>query len=277
MKLRYRTVFISDTHLGSKSAQARDLTRFLRCIDCDTLYLVGDIIDFWRLRRKRYWPAEHSEALQQILSKVREGVRVIYIPGNHDEAARDYFGLMFGGVIVQPHAEHLTADGRRLLITHGDQYDLVIKHSRMLALVGSAAYERLIAVNRWYNKFRVWRGKPYWSLSQYLKHKVKSACTHISRFEDALVGEARRRKMDGVVCGHIHKAEQTIVRHSTQEATVEYHNCGDWVESCTAIVEHEDGRMQVIEALPAIAELVRRQRAEVDAPVESPAMATSSH
>jgi UDP-2,3-diacylglucosamine pyrophosphatase LpxH len=261
MKLRYRTVFISDVHLGSKVCQARDLVRFLRCIDCETLFLVGDIIDFWRLSKKGYWPPEHNEALQQILAKVREGTRVIYVPGNHDEAARQYFGLAFGGVVVLPHAEHVTRDGRRLLVTHGDQYDLVIRHSRMLALAGSAAYEWLIAVNRIYNKIRVWRGKPYWSLSQYLKHKVKSACTHISRFEEALVREARRGGMHGVVCGHIHKAEMMSLDAALagEFASVAYYNCGDWVESCTAVVEHADGRMQVVEALPAIAELVRRE------------------
>jgi len=258
MKLRYRTVFISDTHLGSRSCQARDLVRFLRCIECQSMYLVGDIIDFWRLRKGWPWTAEHSDAMQLILGKVREGTRVHYVPGNHDEAAREYFGLEFGGVMVMPHAEHRTADGRRLLVTHGDQYDLVVKHSRMLALAGSTAYEWLIAINRLYNRFRVWRGKPYWSLSRYLKHKVKSACTHISRFEEALVREARSRGMHGVVCGHIHKAEMSICADSD----IEYFNCGDWVESCTAVVEHFDGRMQVIEALPAIAELVKSLRDE---------------
>jgi UDP-2,3-diacylglucosamine pyrophosphatase LpxH len=267
MKLRYRTVFISDAHLGSRGCQARDLVRFLRCIECETLFLVGDIIDFWRLRKKGYWPSEHNDALQQIFAKVREGTRVIYIPGNHDEAARQYFGLVFGGVLVLPHAEHHTVDGRRLLVTHGDQYDLVIRHSRMLALAGSAAYEWLIAVNRLYNRIRVWRGKPYWSLSQYLKHKVKSACTHISRFEEALVREARRGGMHGVVCGHIHKAEQTTFNDPAddQHVEIDYYNCGDWVESCSAVVEEFDGRMHVIEALPAIAELVRRERETIAA------------
>ena len=272
MKLRYRTVFISDTHLGSRSCQARDLVRFLRCIECETLYLVGDIIDFWRLRKRGHWPSEHNDVVQQILSKVRAGVHVVYVPGNHDEAARQYCGLVFGGVVVLPDAEHVTADGRRLLITHGDQHDLVVRHSRMLALVGSAAYEWLIAVNRLYNKFRLWRGKPYWSLSRYLKHKVKSACTHISRFEEALVREATSRGVHGVVCGHIHKAEEA----RCADSAIEYFNCGDWVESCTAIVEHFDGRMQVIEALPAIAELVKTQRdaAAVPAAIE-PAHGTS--
>jgi UDP-2,3-diacylglucosamine pyrophosphatase LpxH len=256
MKLHYRTIFISDTHLGSKGGQARDLSRFLKFIDCETLYLVGDIIDLWRLRSRWYWPAEHNDVVQHILKMAREGTRVIYIPGNHDEAARQYFGLAFGGVEVVPHCEHCTEDGRRLLVTHGDQYDLVVKHSRMLALVGSRAYEWLIAINRIYNKVRTWRGKPYWSLSKYLKHKVKSACTFISRFEEALIREARRRHVHGVVCGHIHKAEM----RTCIESGIEYYNCGDWVESCTAVVEHPGGRMEVIEALPAIAEFVKRQR-----------------
>jgi UDP-2,3-diacylglucosamine pyrophosphatase LpxH len=258
MRMRYRTVFISDTHLGSKGCQARDLVRFLRCVECETLYLVGDIIDFWRLRNRAYWPSEHNDVLQRVLLMVKEGTRVVYVPGNHDEAARQYLHLDVGGVRLLPQAEHRTADGRRLLVTHGDQYDLVVKHSRVLALAGSKAYEWLITINRFYNMTRRWRGKSYWSLSKYLKHKVKSACTYISRFEEALVREASQRRMHGVVCGHIHKAEMNRCGVSN----IEYYNCGDWVESCTAVVEHESGRMEVIEALVAIAEFVRQQRPE---------------
>jgi len=260
MKLNYRTVFLSDLHLGSKGCQARDLARFLRCIKCDTLYLVGDVIDLWRLRNRWFWPAEHNEVLQLILGLVKDGTRVIYIPGNHDEAARQYYDLEFGGVLIRPHDVHRTLDGRDLLITHGDQYDLVIKHSRLLSLAGAAAYEWLIALNRFYNMTRRWRGKPYWSFSKFVKHKVKSACTFISRFEEALVRETRQRGLHGVVCGHIHKAEHRIVAEG-----IEYFNCGDWVESCTAVVEHLDGHVQVIEGLPAIAELVRHQREAAEA------------
>jgi UDP-2,3-diacylglucosamine pyrophosphatase LpxH len=252
-KMRFRTVWISDVHLGSRGSQARDLIRFLKFIECETLYLVGDIIDFWRLKGRGFWPAEHNEVVQRILTMVGEGTRVVYVPGNHDEVAREYLNLEFGGVRILPHTIHETADGRRLLITHGDQFDLVVKHSRLLALLGGAAYEWLIVLNRWYNAVRRWRGKPYWSLSRYMKDRVKSACTFISRFEDALAHEARAQNLCGVVCGHIHKAEYR--RHE-----IEYFNCGDWVESCTAVVEHDDGRMEVIEALPTIAEFVRQSR-----------------
>lgn len=254
-KLRYRTVWISDVHLGSRGCQARDVARFLRRIECETLYLVGDIVDLWRMRGRTYWPVEHNEVINCVLEIVKSGTRVIFLPGNHDEAARQYLGIEIGGVQVQEDAIHETADGRRLLVIHGDQFDLVVKHSRLLSLVGSTTYEWLIHINRWYNHARRAMGLNYQSLSQWAKLKVKRACTFISRFEEALITEARRRELDGVVCGHIHKAECTEL----DDGCV-YYNCGDWIESCTAVVEHFDGSMQVIEALPAIAELVRSQR-----------------
>jgi UDP-2,3-diacylglucosamine pyrophosphatase LpxH len=258
-RMRFRTVWISDVHLGSRGSQARDLIRFLKFVECDTLYLVGDIIDFWRLKGRGFWPPEHGEVIQRILAMVRQGVRVIYVPGNHDEAVRQYLHLVFGGVHILPQAIHETVDGRRLLVIHGDEFDMVVKHSKLLSLVGSTAYEWLIVLNRWYNLQRRWRGKSYWSLSRYIKDRVKSACTFVSNFEQALAYEARQQQLCGVVCGHIHKAEYR--RHD-----IEYFNCGDWVESCTAVVEHDDGRMEVIEALPAIAEFVRQTR-----PMESTA------
>ena len=255
MRLRYRTVFISDTHLGSRGAQARDLIRFLRCIDCETLYLVGDIVDLWRIKNRPYWPVEHNEVIQQILKLVEQGTDVRFVPGNHDEAAREYCGLEFGGVRVMYHAVHETLDGRRLLVTHGDHYDLVVTHSPLVARLGSASYEALIVLNRWFNALRRRCGMSYWSLAQFLKLKVKSACTYVSRFEEALMAETRRRGLDGVVCGHIHKAE----RREEADGLV-YLNCGDWIESCTAVVEHVNGRLEVIEALPAIAAMVKRER-----------------
>lgn len=260
-KMQYRSLWISDVHLGSRGCQARDLNRFLKFVQCDYLYLVGDIIDFWRLKGRGFWPPEHGETIQRILAMVREGTRVVYVPGNHDEVARQYLNVEIAGVSVQPHAIHTTTDGRMLLVTHGDQFDMVVKHSRLLALAGSTAYEWLIVLNRWYNLQRKWRGKPYWSLSRYLKDRVKSACTFVSRFEEALAYEAQQMGLCGVVCGHIHKAD-----HRHRE--IEYFNCGDWVESCTAVVEQVDGRMEVIEALPAIAEFVRQSRtAESATPV----------
>jgi len=253
LSLHYRTVWISDVHLGSRGCQAREVLRFLNCIRCDTLYLVGDIIDLWRLRSRWYWPPEHAEVIQRILHMARNGCEVFYIPGNHDEAARQYLNLNFAGVRIVPHAIHETARGRRFLVTHGDQYDLVVKHSRLLAVLGSAAYEWLIRLNRVYNAIRRWRGKPYWSLAQYIKLRVKSACKFVSNFEEALVNEARARGLCGVVCGHIHRPEVKL-------DSILYFNCGDWIENCTAVVEHHDGTLDVIEALPAIAAMVKSQR-----------------
>jgi UDP-2,3-diacylglucosamine pyrophosphatase LpxH len=273
MKLRYRTVFLSDTHLGSRGSQARDLVRFLRCIECERLYLVGDIVDLWRMKNRTFWPSEHNDAVQQVLKIVKSGVDVLFIPGNHDEAARQYCGLRFGGVRVEHDAVHHAADGRTFLVTHGDQFDLVVKHSHLLSLLGSAAYEWLIRVNRVYNGARRMLGYDYWSLAQYVKLKVKSACMFVSRFEEMLANEARRRGMDGVICGHIHKAE------ARRHGNIAYYNCGDWTESCTAVVEHFDGSIEVIEALPAIAEMVKRQAALAhlpDAGADEPAAAASA-
>lgn len=258
--LRYRTVFISDTHLGSRGAQARDLSRFLRCLSCERLYLVGDVVDLWRMRSRVYWPVEHHEVLQHLLRLIHEGTEVIYVPGNHDEAVRGYRGARLGGVRIEDQVVHETADHRRFLVIHGDQFDMVVRHSRLVSMAGSAAYEWLIRLNRVYNAVRRWRGKPYWSLAQYVKSRVKSACTYVSRFEEALTQEARRRGLHGVICGHIHKPEQRV-----KDGFV-YHNCGDWIESCTAVVEDFDGSLHTIEALPAIAEMVKRQRAGQMAP-----------
>ncbi|HMN97346.1 MAG TPA: UDP-2,3-diacylglucosamine diphosphatase [Phycisphaerales bacterium] len=246
MHLACRTAFISDTHLGSRGCRAQELARFLKLLRCERIYLVGDIIDMWRLRSRWYWPAEHNEVVRRILKIAKRGTEVIFVPGNHDEAARQFHHLEFGGVKLMPRAIHETADGRRFLVTHGDQYDLVVRHHPVLSGLGSAAYEVLIGINRVYNGGRRLIGLPYWSLSQYLKLKVKSACTFISRFEQTLIEEATRQRLDGVVCGHIHKAE---IREGLRPA---YYNCGDWIESCTALVEHHDGRMELVAALPLL-------------------------
>lgn len=216
----FRTIWISDTHLGSRGAQAGRLSAFLKAVECERLYLVGDFIDFWRLKSRPYWPATHNDVLRRLLKMTRRGTQIIIVPGNHDEALRLYHGADFGGFLIHPHAIHVTADGRRLLVTHGDQYDMVVKHSRLLSLAGSAAYEWLLIINRFYNRYRHWRGQPYWSLSQYLKLKVKSACTYVSRYQETLEDEARRRGLAGVICGHIHKPE--IMR-----GEIDYYNCGD--------------------------------------------------
>lgn len=248
-RLEYRAIFISDTHLGSKGCRARELSDFLKHVRCEKLYLVGDIIDMWRLRQRWHWPAEHNDVARKILKMAKHATEVIYIPGNHDEHARDYIGLAFGDVQIASHAEHITADGRRLYVTHGDQFDMVVKHHRVLSMLGARAYDWLIGVNRAYNALRRLMGLNYWSLSRYIKLKVKSACTFIAHFEQALMEEARRKGYDAVVCGHIHKPE------IDRSGPVEYYNCGDWIEHCTALVEHDDGTLQIIDALALVEQL----------------------
>lgn len=248
MKARYRTLFISDCHLGSSGAKAEELSRFLKQVECDTVYLVGDVIDMWRLRQRWYWPDAHNSVMRRLLKMSHKGTTIVYVPGNHDEAARPFCGLSFGGMQMAKEAVHLTADGRRLLVTHGDQFDLVVRNSRLLALAGTVGYEMLLKINGVYNFARRICGLPYDSLSQAIKARVKSACNFISNFEQALVAEARAGGFDGVVCGHIHKAEQRMI------GTLEYLNCGDWVESCTALVEHDDGRIELLDGLAFLAE-----------------------
>ena len=239
--LSVRTVWISDLHLGTPGCQAKALLDFLRDVECETLYLVGDIIDGWQLRRSWYWPQAHNDVVQKLLRKARKGTRVIFIPGNHDEFARKYLTHNFGGVDVMEEAMHVTADGKRLWITHGDLYDGVIQCARWLAIMGDLAYEFTLKVNRWFNRVRAKCGLPYWSLSRYLKHKVKRAVSYINEFENAVAREAKKRGAHGVVCGHIHHAEIREIDG------VLYCNDGDWVESLTALVEHFDGRLEIID------------------------------
>lgn len=239
MRFAFRTIWISDIHLGSRGCQAVELCRFLDRVSCERLYLVGDIIDFWRLRGRPYWPQPHNDALQRLLALHQRGAEIIFIPGNHDEAARQYIGLEIGGVRILRHAEHPLADGRRLLVTHGDEYDLVVRHSRLISLLGSTAYEWLIVLNRWYNHLRAACGLSRSSFSQTVKMKVKSACRFISAFEETLLGEANRRGLQGVICGHIHKP-------AAIDGPAAYYNCGDWIEHCSALVELQDGRIELI-------------------------------
>ncbi|MEM1206351.1 MAG: UDP-2,3-diacylglucosamine diphosphatase [Acidobacteriota bacterium] len=241
--LRCRTAFISDTHLGFASARPRDLVANLRRLECEKLYLVGDIIDMWQVRRRWRWCDHCDEAVSLLLGMAQNDTDVVFVPGNHDDAARRYLGLTVGGARILGRDIHGTADGRRLLVTHGDQYDLVVKHSKLLCMLGNVAYDGLIRLNRAYNVGRRMLGLSYWSLSHFVKLKVKSACTFISRFEETLAQEARRLDLDGVVCGHIHKAE---VR---ELAGVGYYNCGDWVESCTLLVERFDGSLEIVDGL----------------------------
>ena len=237
----YRTIWISDTHLGTPGAQAGALLHFLKYTRSETLYLVGDIVDGWQLKKRFYWPQEHNDVIQKLLRKARHGTRVVYIPGNHDEAARHYIGFNFGEVAIKDDEVHKTADGKRLWVVHGDLFDNVIQHARWLAYLGDRAYVLLLKLNRLVNGIRTALNMPYWSLSQYLKHRVKSAVSFISAFERAMINEARRRNCDGVVCGHIHKPEMREVYGLL------YANDGDWVESLSALVEHHDGRLELID------------------------------
>ncbi|WP_419729958.1 UDP-2,3-diacylglucosamine diphosphatase [Lichenicola sp.] len=239
----YRTVFISDVHLGTRGSRADFLVDFLSQIACDKLYLVGDIIDGWRLRKSWYWDAHHDAVLQLILEMVRNGTEVTYIPGNHDEIFRKWLPmrLEIAGIRLCQDAIHETADGRRLLVMHGDEFDSVVRYARFLALLGDRAYSASLVINRGFNLVRRRLGLPYRSLSAWLKRQVKGAVMAIDRFEQALAAEARRRGVDGVVCGHIHHAEMRDI------GDVLYINDGDWVESCTALVEHDGGRLELID------------------------------
>jgi UDP-2,3-diacylglucosamine pyrophosphatase LpxH len=248
-RLRVRAVWISDIHLGTPGCQAHALLDFLRDVECQTLYLVGDIVDGWQLRRQWYWPQAHNDVVQKLLRKARKGTKVVFVPGNHDEFARRYFGNNFGGIEVVEDAMHLTADGRRLWITHGDHFDGVIQCAKWLAYVGDSAYEFVLKLNGWFNSARARLGLPYWSLSKYLKLKVKRAVSYVSEFEAAVAREAARRGADGVVCGHIHHAEMREIDG------ILYCNDGDWVESLTALVEHNDGRLEILDM--SAARLVR--------------------
>jgi UDP-2,3-diacylglucosamine pyrophosphatase LpxH len=251
---RYRSLFLSDVHLGTKGCQADLLLDFLRYHEADTIYLVGDIVDGWRLRAGWYWPQTHNDVVQKLLRKGRKGARIVYLPGNHDEFLRDYYGNHFGGIEVMETAIHEAADGRRYLVIHGDVFDVVVRHAKWLAFLGDGAYTSALGINTYLNWVRRKLGFPYWSLSQWAKLKVKNAVNFIGRFEEAVATEARRHKVDGVICGHIH--------HATMHGNfgVDYINCGDWVESCTAVVEHEDGRFELID-------WARTTRARVNAPL----------
>lgn len=238
---RLRAVFISDVHLGTPGCQAKALLAFLKAHPSDKLYLIGDIIDGWQLRRKWYWPQSHNDVVQKILRRARKGCKVIFVPGNHDEFARHFVGHKFGGVDVVEDAVHTTADGRKLWIIHGDHFDGVIQYAKWLAYLGDNLYELTLRLNTHLNSWRARLGLPYWSLSQYLKHRVKSALNYVLQFEGAVAAEARKRGLDGVVCGHIHRAEMRDIGGTL------YCNDGDWVESLTGIVEHPDGRLEIVQ------------------------------
>jgi UDP-2,3-diacylglucosamine pyrophosphatase LpxH len=255
----FRSLFISDVHLGTRGCQAERLLDFLRYHDADAIYLVGDIVDGWQLRSNWYWPQTHNDVVQKLLRKGRKGAHLIYVPGNHDEFLRGYYGTHFGGIEVVESIIHVAPDGRRYLVIHGDLYDLVVTQARWLALLGDKAYEFAIVVNRLFNGLRRRLGFPYWSLSQWAKLKVKNAVNYIGDFEKTLVAEAQRHGVDGVICGHIHKAA------IHDDFGIRYINCGDWVESCTAIAEHADGRFEIITWTPDTYEAEPAEPAESEA------------
>ncbi len=238
---RYRTLWISDLHLGTPGCQAKALLDFLKHTECETLFLVGDIIDGWQLRRQWYWPQAHNDVIQKLLRKARRGTRVIFVPGNHDEFARKYINHTFGGVEVAEEWVHETADGRKLWVIHGDLFDAVIQCAKWLAYLGDTLYEFTLKLNRHLNSMRARMGLPYWSLSKYLKLKVKRAVSYVGDFEFAVAREARKRGLQGVVCGHIHHAEMRDIDG------ILYCNDGDWVESLTALAEHADGRLEILQ------------------------------
>jgi UDP-2,3-diacylglucosamine pyrophosphatase LpxH len=238
--MHYRAVFISDLHLGTPGCQAEALLDFLKSHTSDTLYLVGDIVDGWQLRRKWYWPQAHNDVVQKLLRRVRKGSRVVYIPGNHDEFARDFVEHHFGGIEVLEEASHTLLDGRKLWLIHGDYFDAVVQYAKWLAYVGDSLYELTLRLNRHFNRVRAKLGMRYWSLSAYLKGKVKKALNFVTDFENAVANEALKRGYQGVVCGHIHRAEIRMING------VLYCNDGDWVESRSALVEHMDGHLELI-------------------------------
>ena len=259
-KRKVSAIFVSDLHLGTRSSQDQRFLDFLRAYDAKTLYLVGDLIDGWRLKRSGwYWPQGHNDVLQKLLRKARKGTKIIYIPGNHDEFLRNFLGLKFGGVKVVDRVVHTTVDGRRFLVLHGDQFDLVVRHAVWLASVGDVLYDVALWLNRQVNGIRRRLGFTYWSLSAWAKHRVKQAVNYMGRFEEVLVAEARREGVDGIVCGHIHHA---AIEHYDG---VTYLNSGDWVESCTALVEMPDGAMRILRWPHAIADAAPEWRLPVEA------------
>jgi UDP-2,3-diacylglucosamine pyrophosphatase LpxH len=237
---QFRALFLSDIHLGSRGCQANLLLDFMRFHDAQTIYLVGDIVDGWRLRKRWHWPQAHNDVVQKLLRKGRKGSRIVYLPGNHDEFLRDYLGMQMGGIEIVDSVIHEAADGKRYLVVHGDQYDVVVRHARWLAFLGDWAYNLALWTNIYVNLVRRRLGFDYWSLSAWAKNKVKNAVSFIGRYEETLSHEAGKARVDGVICGHIH--------HATMQdmGGVRYINTGDWVESCTAIGENEDGSFELI-------------------------------
>ena len=239
--VQVRSIFLSDIHLGTRACQADRLIEFLRSYTAQNVFLIGDIVDFWAMRRSIVWTPAQNTVVQKILRRARRGERVVFIPGNHDEALRDYLGIAFGDIEVVGEYVHQLADGRQFLLLHGDQFDQITRHHRWIAVLGDVMYDVLVRLNSTVAFIRRRFGMAcYWSLAGYAKRRVKSALQFIFDFEDAALHAARQRGLDGIICGHIHSA---VIREADG---LSYVNCGDWVDSCTAIVEHLDGRLELI-------------------------------
>lgn len=240
---RYRTIWLSDLHLGTHGCEAGALLDFLAQATAERIYLVGDIVDLWRLRVRTYWPQAHDDVVAHFLRLARDGTEVLYLPGNHDDALRGRIGARFGNVAVVDDLIHTTADGRRFLVMHGDQLDVVSQNANWLWHIGARVYAGLQRVNQFLNKAMFGAGRRRLRISGYLKHSLKRSVNLIGRYESRLVREARRHGVDGIICGHIHLAELRNVEDIT------YCNSGDWVESCTALVEHHDGTLEIVEGV----------------------------
>jgi UDP-2,3-diacylglucosamine pyrophosphatase LpxH len=241
MDTTFKTIWLSDVHLGSRACRVQLLLDFLRHTRCDTLYLAGDIIDLESLRKSFFWPPSHTEVLRVLLKRSQEGTRIVYIPGNHDDEMRALVGTRFGNIEVLGRSIHTTAAGRRLLVLHGDEFDAVIKHGFLSAFIGSVAYRSLLSLNRFVHWLHEVSGRPYWSLAQHVKTRIGKAQRYIATFRHASLQAAEAGGLDGIVCGHIHKAEL----YENENGTV-YCNDGDWVESCTALVERVDGSLELL-------------------------------
>jgi len=253
-KHSFRTIFLSDIHLGTRGCKAAFLLDFLRHIEAEKIYLVGDIIDGWRLKKSWYWAPDHNDVVRKLLKRARQGTQIIYVPGNHDEALREYVGFDFAGVTIRRDDIHVTADGRRFWVLHGDEFDSIVRYAKWLAFLGDHAYAFLLELNRVVDWARRRLGYPYWSLSGFLKHKTKKAVEYMSNFEHAVAQQAAARHVDGVVCGHIHHAEIRSI------GGILYCNDGDWVESCTALVEHHDGRLEILNWTEEMASRTREKQ-----------------
>jgi UDP-2,3-diacylglucosamine pyrophosphatase LpxH len=241
---QYRTAWISDAHLGTRGCNATALLDFLRENDFGTLYIVGDLIDIWSLRRGTYWPQEHNDVIQKILRKARKGTRVVYVPGNHDELLAAFCGT-YGNIEIKQNAIHVTASGERILVIHGHELDTVVQNVKWLAFAGDLGYQFLLSLNPLINFVRRRFGLGYWSLSAYAKRRVKDAVSFIGKFEAAVAHYSEHYHVDAVLCGHIHSA----AIHEFGRTT--YYNCGDWVESCTALVENDDGMITLVNYHPS--------------------------